>query len=143
MPTPAASYSHICHRDLENDIAASAVPGGVGFNSALGSTGLEVLLGGGKQFFTQFKDGGKRTDGRDLIAEMLKLQGIPSAVYYPKCLHEQPVFANLGYKLGDFPESEKASREVLSLPMHPFLSESEQDLVIAVLTKLIGGSSKK
>ncbi|MCU6434320.1 alkaline phosphatase [Undibacterium sp. Jales W-56] len=68
--TPAATYAHICHRDLENDIAAAAVPGGAGYNSALGSTGLDVLLGGGRQFFTQFKDGGKRSDGRDLIAEM-------------------------------------------------------------------------
>ncbi len=68
--TPAATYSHICHRDLENDIAAAAVPGGVGYNAALGSTGLDVLLGGGQQFFKPFKDGGKRADGRDLIAEM-------------------------------------------------------------------------
>ncbi|HEU4777126.1 MAG TPA: alkaline phosphatase [Telluria sp.] len=68
--TPAATYSHICHRDLENDIAAAAVPGGAGFNTALGATGLDVLMGGGRQFFTQFKDGGKRSDGRDLIAEM-------------------------------------------------------------------------
>jgi alkaline phosphatase len=68
--TPAATYSHICHRDLENDIAAAVVPGGVGFNSALGANGLDVLLGGGRQFFTPFKDGGKRADGRDLIAEM-------------------------------------------------------------------------
>nr|WP_315468994.1 alkaline phosphatase [uncultured Undibacterium sp.] len=68
--TPAATYSHICHRDLENDIAAAAVPGGVGYNAALGTTGLDVLLGGGKQFFVPAKDGGKRADGRDLIAEM-------------------------------------------------------------------------
>lgn len=68
--TPAATFSHICHRDLENDIAAAAVPGGVGYNSALGSSGLDVLLGGGKQFFVPFKDGGKRSDGRDLISEM-------------------------------------------------------------------------
>ena len=68
--TPAATYSHICHRDLENDIAAAAVPGGGGYNAALGTTGLDVLLGGGKQFFIPFKDGGKRADGRDLVAEM-------------------------------------------------------------------------
>jgi alkaline phosphatase len=68
--TPAATYSHVCHRDLESDIAAAAVPGGAGYNSALGTTGLDVLLGGGKQFFIPFKDGGKRTDGRDLIVEM-------------------------------------------------------------------------
>ncbi|MYM22052.1 sulfatase-like hydrolase/transferase [Duganella sp. FT135W] len=68
--TPAATYSHICHRDLENDIAAAAVPGGTGYNSALGTTGLDVLMGGGSQFFKPVKDGGKRADGRDLIAEM-------------------------------------------------------------------------
>lgn len=68
--TPAATYSHTCHRDLENDIAAAAVPGGAGYNAALGAAGLDVLLGGGKQFFIPAKDGGKRADGRDLIAEM-------------------------------------------------------------------------
>ena len=68
--TPAATYSHICHRDLENDIAAAAVPGGAGYNSALSTSGLDVLLGGGKQFFVPSKDGGKRSDGRDLIGEM-------------------------------------------------------------------------
>jgi UDP-2-acetamido-2-deoxy-ribo-hexuluronate aminotransferase len=74
-----------------------------------------------------------RLPARDQTAERLKGEGIPTAVYYPKCLHEQPVFADLGYEWGDFPESEKASREVLSLPMHPFLSEAEQDKVIAAI----------
>jgi UDP-2-acetamido-2-deoxy-ribo-hexuluronate aminotransferase len=77
-----------------------------------------------------------RVPNRDIIGESLKKQGIPSAVYYPKCLHEQPVFADLGCKWGDFPESEKASREVLSLPMHPFLAEAEQDKVVAALNKI-------
>ena len=68
--TPATTYAHICHRDLENDIAAALVPGGAGFNAALGSKGLDVVLGGGSQFFKTKADGGKRADGRDLIAEM-------------------------------------------------------------------------
>ena len=68
--TPAATYAHICHRDLENDIAAALVPGGTGYNSALGPKGLDVILGGGSQFFQTFANGGKRSDGRDLIAEM-------------------------------------------------------------------------
>jgi alkaline phosphatase len=68
--TPAATYSHICHRDGENTIAAQAVPGGVGYNSALGD-GLDVLLGGGRQFFLPTSAGGKRTDGRDLTAEFV------------------------------------------------------------------------
>ena len=74
-----------------------------------------------------------RVPHRDKVAEQLKALGIPSAIYYPKCLHEQPVFSSLGYKWGDFPESERASREVLSLPMHPFLTESDQDRVVAAL----------
>jgi UDP-2-acetamido-2-deoxy-ribo-hexuluronate aminotransferase len=74
-----------------------------------------------------------RLPDRGRTAECLKRQGIPSAVYYPKCLHEQPVFGKLGYTLGDFPESEKASREVLSLPMHPFLAETDQEQIIAAV----------
>jgi alkaline phosphatase len=67
--TPAAAYAHICHRDLENDIAAMLVPGGSGYNVALGTTGIDVILGGGTQFFLPKDKGGKRADGRDLIAE--------------------------------------------------------------------------
>ena len=66
-----------------------------------------------------------------------KRKGYPTAVYYPKCLHEQPVFAELGFKPGDFPESERASREVLSLPMHPFLAEADQDKIIATVKKAL------
>jgi UDP-2-acetamido-2-deoxy-ribo-hexuluronate aminotransferase len=71
-----------------------------------------------------------RISDRDALGAKLKDAGIPTAVYYPKCLHEQPVFADLGYKWGDFPAAEKASREVISLPMHPFLSEADQDRVV-------------
>ena len=74
-----------------------------------------------------------RVKNRDRLGEVLKGKGIPTAVYYPKCLHEQPVFSRLSYKWGDFPESEKASREVLSLPMHPFLTEKEQDFIVESL----------
>ncbi len=78
-----------------------------------------------------------RVPDRDNLGAKLKAVGIPTAVYYPKCLHEQPVFAGLGYNWGDFPEAEKASREVISLPMHPFLSEAEQERVVnAVKTAL-------
>jgi UDP-2-acetamido-2-deoxy-ribo-hexuluronate aminotransferase len=74
-----------------------------------------------------------RVPDRDALGDRLKAAGIPSAIYYPKCLHEQPVFAPYGYKLGDFPESERASREVISLPMHPFLSAEEQDRIVAAV----------
>lgn len=76
-----------------------------------------------------------RVPQRDQVAAQLKTRQIPSAVYYPKCLHEQPVFASAGARWGDFPEAEKASREVLSLPMHPFLTEADQDQVITALAE--------
>ena len=80
-----------------------------------------------------------RIQHRDEIAAKLKERGVPTAVYYPKCLHEQPVFASLGYKWGDFPEAERASREVLSLPMSPFLTEADQDLVVNTLKEVVNG----
>jgi alkaline phosphatase len=72
--TPAATYAHICNRDLENDIAAQAVPGGSGFNTAL-VDGVDVILGGGrKQFLPSTTLKGGRSDNRDLVAE-LEAQG--------------------------------------------------------------------
>ncbi|MGC3024508.1 alkaline phosphatase [Burkholderia sp. DN3021] len=70
--TPAATYSHICHRDAQYDIAAQAAPGGAGYNAALGD-GVDVLMGGGRNHWTPFdpvanKRG--RADGRNLLDEM-------------------------------------------------------------------------
>jgi len=68
--TPASAYGHGCHRKLETDFAAMVVPGGAGYNAALGARGLDVLFGGGAQYFTPFARGGKRADNRDLLAEL-------------------------------------------------------------------------
>jgi UDP-2-acetamido-2-deoxy-ribo-hexuluronate aminotransferase len=70
-----------------------------------------------------------RVAERDTLSQRLRTKGIPTAIYYPRCLHDQPVFAKQG-KQGDFPEAEKAAREVLSIPMHAFLSREDQDRVI-------------
>ncbi|MBL8890185.1 MAG: DegT/DnrJ/EryC1/StrS family aminotransferase [Planctomycetaceae bacterium] len=78
-----------------------------------------------------------RVGNRATVGEHLKAAGIPTAVYYPKCVHEQPVFAPYGYKRGDFPVAEKAADEVLSLPMHPFLSVADQDRVIAAVKQAV------
>jgi alkaline phosphatase len=67
--TPATTYAHICHRDGENAIAAQLVPGGAGYNAALGS-GVDVILGGGISYFLpKTTAGSKRTDARDLVTE--------------------------------------------------------------------------
>lgn len=78
-----------------------------------------------------------RVQNRDALGEKLKAKGVPSALYYPRCLHEQPVFAPLGYRWGTFPESEKASREVISLPMHPWLDEATQDQIVAAVIEAL------
>lgn len=62
------------------------------------------------------------TQDRDKTIEYFKEQGIPSMVYYRECLHLQTAFDYLGYAEGDFPVAELLSKQVLSLPMHGYLS---------------------
>ena len=66
---------------------------------------------------------------RDKLREYLSAQGIATAIYYPLSLHLQEVYKPLGYKSGDFPESESAQDEVLSLPIYPELSEEQIEVI--------------
>ncbi|MEA3459945.1 MAG: DegT/DnrJ/EryC1/StrS family aminotransferase [Chloroflexota bacterium] len=67
-----------------------------------------------------------RAERRDALAAYLKERGIGTMVYYPVPLHLQALYANLGYGEGSLPVSEAASREALSLPMYPELTEAQQ-----------------
>jgi len=67
---------------------------------------------------------------RDKLNKYLSSQGIPTMIYYPVPLHLQPAFKYLGYKKGDFPEAEKASEEVISLPIYPELNKNDQNFII-------------
>ena len=71
-----------------------------------------------------------RAPKRDELRAYLKDHGVPTDIYYPVPLHLQRAFTYLGYKLGDLPEAEKASREVLALPIFPELSTEQQELVV-------------
>ena len=66
-----------------------------------------------------------RVNNRDALQAKLKDYGIPTAVHYPMPLHLQECFQYLNYKQGDFPASEQASKEVMSLPMNSFLTDKE------------------
>jgi dTDP-4-amino-4,6-dideoxygalactose transaminase len=70
-----------------------------------------------------------RSKRRDALRQHLTDAGIPTDVYYPAPLHTQPAFAYLGYKNGDFPNSESASREVLALPVYPELGAEAQETI--------------
>jgi dTDP-4-amino-4,6-dideoxygalactose transaminase len=76
-----------------------------------------------------------RAPRRDALRTFLTEQQIGSEIYYPLPLHLQEALRSLGYKAGDFPESERAAVEVLALPMYPELREDEQDTVVDAIRR--------
>lgn len=68
--------------------------------------------------------------GRDAFAAVLKAQGIPTAIYYPKSMHQQTAYKHYPTVEGGLPVSEKLSEDVISLPMHAYLDQAAQDRVI-------------
>lgn len=78
-----------------------------------------------------------QVDNREQVQKKLKEQGIPTAVHYPVPLHLQPVFAGLGYVEGSFPVAEAAAKRVMSLPMHPYLSDNELANIVAALKEAL------
>jgi dTDP-4-amino-4,6-dideoxygalactose transaminase len=82
-----------------------------------------------------------RAQRRDALKEHLGSRGMPSEIYYPLCIHLQSAFAHLGYREGQMPQSEKASREVLSLPVFPELTDAQQDQVVKEIAIFYQGRS--
>lgn len=74
-----------------------------------------------------------QVDDRDSVQESLKNAGIPTAVHYPVPLHLQPAFSSLNQSVGSFPIAEEAANRVMSLPMHPYLTDEQQDTICNAL----------
>ncbi|WGG45447.1 DegT/DnrJ/EryC1/StrS family aminotransferase [Rossellomorea sp. DA94] len=72
-----------------------------------------------------------RVPKRDELQAYLKEQGVATMIYYPQPLHLQPVFKELGFNEGDLPETEKAAKEAISLPMFPELKREQQEYVVS------------
>jgi dTDP-4-amino-4,6-dideoxygalactose transaminase len=79
-----------------------------------------------------------RVPKRDELVAHLKAATIGCEIYYPVPLHLQECFAHLGYKEGDLPESEKAAKEVLALPVYPELTNDMQDYVVETILTFLG-----
>lgn len=85
-----------------------------------------VLQSGNTSVYAQYTI---EVSNRDYFQQHLQAAGIPTAVHYPIAMHLQEALAYLNYSEGDFPHAEKASKHVISLPMHPYLTLDEQQFV--------------
>jgi dTDP-4-amino-4,6-dideoxygalactose transaminase len=84
-----------------------------------------------------------RTEHRDQLRNRLAEVNIGSGIHYPIPLHLQKAYRRLGYKKGQFPVSERASDEILSLPMYPGLKRDQQELVAEQITKFAVAAGRK
>jgi dTDP-4-amino-4,6-dideoxygalactose transaminase len=82
-----------------------------------------------------------RCHDRDNLSQFLKAAGISTEIYYPIPLHLQPAFSYLGCYPEQYPESERASMEVLSLPMYPELMPAQQDFIVRKISRFYNPSN--
>jgi dTDP-4-amino-4,6-dideoxygalactose transaminase len=96
--------------------------------------GLPAERPGTRHCYHQFT---VRVADRDAVQRRMAALGVSTAVYYPLPLHLQPLYRELGYRVGDFPEAERAAREVLCLPIYPELTEAQVDEVVVAVKRSV------
>jgi dTDP-4-amino-4,6-dideoxygalactose transaminase len=107
------------------------------YNSLLAGTGIPTPIEaeGARHVYHIYAI---RTSRREQVQAGLNAKGVQTGIHYPIPVHLLPAYADLGYARGDFPHSEKAAAEVLSLPMYPELTAHMQEQVAAALVPLCG-----
>jgi dTDP-4-amino-4,6-dideoxygalactose transaminase len=83
-----------------------------------------------------------RNNSRDLLMEHLKQAGIGTGIHYPVPLHLQKAYASMSYKTDDFPVAERAAAEIVSLPMYPQLTASQQQRVVEEILAFTGNAAQ-
>jgi dTDP-4-amino-4,6-dideoxygalactose transaminase len=104
-------------------------------NALAGVVDLPEVRPGATTVWAQFTI---RVERRDEVARRLLATGVPTGVYYPKPLHEQPPFSRCPTAPGGVPVTEELARTVLSLPLHAYLTEAQQERVIAAVADAVG-----
>jgi dTDP-4-amino-4,6-dideoxygalactose transaminase len=106
---------------LRNQVAAR-------YNEKLnGKVTVPAVIQGGLSVWAQYTI---ESDNPQGLAAHLKTRGVPTAAYYPKPLHQQTAYKDFPVATGSLPVSDRAGPRVLSLPMHPYLDEATQDLIV-------------
>jgi UDP-2-acetamido-2-deoxy-ribo-hexuluronate aminotransferase len=126
-----------CKLDIFDDEMNERQRVAKGYTKALESAGLDVLAPAIPAHhisaWAQFTVTAANADARTAFQQRLNSEGIPTMIYYPKALHQQQAFANLGYRTGDFQASEDLADRVFSLPMHPYLADETIVEIIAAM----------
>lgn len=110
------------------------------YNEMLGDVvAVPVVAEGNTSVWAQYTI---RVPNRDALAAALKAKGVPTAIYYPKPLHQQTAYSKFPCAGNGVPVSERLAGEVLSLPMHPYLEEAVQDRIIAAVREALGAGAR-
>ena len=94
---------------------------------------VPAVTNGKLSVWAQYTLVAKDADERTAIIDACKAAGVPTAVYYPIPIHLSTAYKSLGYKLGDLPVCEDLANRVFSIPMHPYLQESDIEQIVAAV----------
>ncbi len=123
---------------FEDEIAARNRVASRYFDGLRGIVSVPTVTEGNTSVWAQYTIRLPHGVKRDAFADALKAQGVPTAIYYPKSMHQQTAYKHYPVAEGGLPVSEKLSQDVISLPMHAYLEPTAQDRVIKAVRDVLG-----